>query len=217
VLISNQEVHMTTYTGALVRERDAQRVTDMLIQRSGLHKIPIDAPAPQGVIVRVVQPPFDKRDRPVQVLVFWEGHDFVPDLLTWTTPMWLEPTYPNATYRADLYGFPILALESDGYGFIYARNPNGEIAATVEIHPDSRKTSNELFRAALHQAIDAWCHEPTRTTAGSEDVMVDTCGICGEAADPNEAMGEFHDPAKPDERSQIAHAQCGIDAGLEPA
>lgn len=42
------------------------------------------------------------------------------------------------------------------------------------------------------------------------------CGICGEPAD-NE-MGEFFTPDWPDDKpSVIAHAQCGIDAGLELA
>ena len=42
------------------------------------------------------------------------------------------------------------------------------------------------------------------------------CEICGEPAD-NE-MGEIYSPEWPDDKpSVIAHAQCGIDAGLEVA
>lgn len=48
--------------------------------------------------------------------------------------------------------------------------------------------------------------------------MNDRCELCGEEIDYESTVdpgGEFHDPEK--EGAVIAHAQCGLDAGLEPA
>jgi hypothetical protein len=49
------------------------------------------------------------------------------------------------------------------------------------------------------------------------------CGVCGEEI-PQDVMGnyeaevgEFFDLAKPDDPSILAHADCGINAGLEIA
>lgn len=45
------------------------------------------------------------------------------------------------------------------------------------------------------------------------DCLEDGCDLCDEMADDN--MGEFYDPVK--NCTFVAHAQCGLDAGLEIA
>jgi len=52
------------------------------------------------------------------------------------------------------------------------------------------------------------------------DDLTATCGVCGELIDWNDPRpsksdaGEFWDPAKPEADSVIAHAECGLGAGL---
>lgn len=43
------------------------------------------------------------------------------------------------------------------------------------------------------------------------------CEICEETLRDNDEVGEFFDPAKPEEDSKVAHAQCGLSAGMEVA
>jgi hypothetical protein len=67
-----------------------------------------------------------------------------------------------------------------------------------------------------NRPLTAWHVEPSAWHWDQPD-----CDICGEAlGGPNAEVGEFYDPQATDtsvEGHKIAHAQCGLDAGLEIA
>lgn len=125
-----------TYTGALVRE----------IREDSVRK---DV---EGIVVRVINAPFGT-NLPQQVLVFWPGGDFVPDATEWHVAGEIEPFNPKNFYRADLMGFHLLSLDTDGYGFVYARNADCTEQACVQVERDS---GNEGMLKALHEAVNQW-------------------------------------------------------------
>ena len=154
-----------SYKGANVVERDALAVTLALTQR---HQIEYDlkdvgkAPIPPivGTVVRVIQPPVEHPEWPCQLLVFWEGGDFVPDLTRWELPTWLEPAYE---YGCD--GFPLFSVETDGYGHLVVRNPEGTEVNSVALDLDDERRDQAFFDGVT-RAVAGWWRKQNYTLAG---------------------------------------------------
>ena len=49
----------------------------------------------------------------------------------------------------------------------------------------------------------------------SPKYVLGECVICGETVTMNDSPAEMHDPANPEERGGVVHAECGIAKGWE--
>lgn len=153
-----------SYKGANVVERDALAVTAMLAQRHQIeHNIKDNGkmliPPPVGTVVRVVKAP-EGSGLPPQLLVFWEGEDLVPDLTTWELPANLDPAYE---YGCD--GFPLFSVETDGYGHLVVRNPEGTEVNSAAIDLDDERRDQAFFDGVL-SAVAGWWRKQQYTLAG---------------------------------------------------
>lgn len=75
--------------GTNVMMRDELRLYYYLAEHSEISLEGYEPVAVVGTVVRVIKAP-EGSGLPPQLLVFWEGADFVPDTTTWEMPMWLE-------------------------------------------------------------------------------------------------------------------------------
>ena len=130
-----------SYKGASVMLRDELRLYWYLAERSEIPLEGYESVAVVGTVVRVIKAP-EGSGLPPQLLVFWEGADFVPDTTTWEMPMWLEP--------ATVDGFPVLSVDTDGYGYLYARGADGQSVGCVEL------TSGEPLQDFLDVVAEWW-------------------------------------------------------------
>lgn len=90
--------------------------------------------------------------------------------------------------------------------------------SSLEDYLDTCRASQEAHAARVSRVRQ---HDPIYTGPEPDEGDTGRCDICGEPYDVNDGraslsdIGEFWDPEIDD--SLIAHAQCGISAGLEQA
>lgn len=104
------------------------------------------------------------RGLPEQITVFWTETGRVEYLVSSE----VEFAWPQATYRAGDFGFPILAVETDGYCDLIVRSATGEQIARVDWladKPEPNWADPQVHRRHLHQAIDAYCDEMEKRDA----------------------------------------------------
>lgn len=104
------------------------------------------------------------RGLPAQITVFWPGGDLVPSRTEYLLASEVVHAHPGQTYRAGDFGFPIAAIETDGYCDLIMRHPNGKQAARIEWLDEPKTDLGDpgQHRARLHQLIDAYCDEIER-------------------------------------------------------
>lgn len=147
------------YPGARVMLRDEITLYRFLVDRADVSLDGYEPVAVVGTVVRVIKAP-EGSGLPPQLLVFWEGADFVPDTTTWEMPMWLEPAYQ---YGGD--GFPLFSVETDGYGSIVLRNPQGAEVSSVAIDLDDQRRDQAFFDAVV-RTVAGWWRKQQYTIAG---------------------------------------------------
>lgn len=104
---------------------------------------------------------------PSQIAVYWQGGDLVPARVEHLVASEVEFATPHATYRAGDFGFPIFAVETDGYCDLIVRDATGQQIARIDWmdSPETDMGDPDTHRTMLHRAIDAYADEIEKRTA----------------------------------------------------
>lgn len=150
-----------TYRGALVRLKNSTEtnigvVVDVATANRPLQ---VEHESDENFADRVWAHKNNPKDK---VLVWWTSECPDPERLKLMAPVWLfvsdlEHATPNTAYRADLFGFPLFAVDTEGHGCLTLRTPDGEEMASREL-PGIE--SRAAMRECLHALVDAYMDGP---------------------------------------------------------